>query len=291
MRSTAWSAPAAVLCSRNAIFEVGSHHSRGSKSWSAFWQLTCPVRVRGGLRADLAEALVHDRAAGDRAGVAAVAAGRRVRAPPPAVGRARGRVGHRAAGAPGRADVDDLQAAAGVVGQGQAEVVAVLAGLGHAGERDRGLADGGGLAGDRAAARGRGRRRRSWTASARRRPGPWRPPPARRGRGSGRRRSRPPRARPSRSRPRPQDSVHAGHPTSSATTAPPPVPDRRRSVVTPPRMARRGRRADPERPRRRRRSDGGRLPRSGRSWQPGGGAEPRSGRRLRTATTGTGRCW
>src|SRR6185369_16649699 len=41
MRSTAAAAPSAVLCSRNAIFEVGSHHTRGSKSRSAFWQLTC----------------------------------------------------------------------------------------------------------------------------------------------------------------------------------------------------------------------------------------------------------
>src|SRR6185437_11153619 len=41
MWSTAAAAPSAVLCSRNAIFEVGSHHTRGSKSRSAFWQLTC----------------------------------------------------------------------------------------------------------------------------------------------------------------------------------------------------------------------------------------------------------
>src|SRR5829696_7309143 len=94
-----------------------------------------PAAVRGRLVPERPEPLVHHRARGHRADAAALAAGRRAGAPPPAVRLPRRRGGHRAAGVQGPADVEDLQAAPGVALQGQAEQSAV--GLGDRAGRHR----------------------------------------------------------------------------------------------------------------------------------------------------------
>ena len=143
---------------------------------------TCAVRVRGGLRGRPCGRPCPTTRARGRPGRRCRRRRRTARPSSDATSRC-GAPGAGsdtdAAGAPGRAAVDDLQAAAGVAWPGSVPtVVAVHAGLGHAGDGDRGLADGGATgrstvlppgAGIVAGARGRLRLCR--------RPGPWRPPP------------------------------------------------------------------------------------------------------------------